>query len=149
MSLCPLEQWHSVFSGSPQEMHSSSSRQGKESVQVFPVLCHFVALFHSSAPSPFIAWFWISWSFIHRVMHRSTCSSIHPSANNLPYLSLGCVLLQQHLIKRHVMVRRHQSCPKALHSYRSWCSNQQISERCTDSGGPSPLLLPSSEPRPC
>lgn len=89
----------------------------------------FVALFHSSAPSPSLLGFEIHDNFsIQFYLDPLFLSSIQPSIHSANNLSLGCVLSQQHLIKRHIMVRRYQSCPKALHSYRSWCSNRQISE---------------------
>ncbi|KAF0027650.1 hypothetical protein F2P81_020391 [Scophthalmus maximus] len=58
-------------SGGRQEMHSSS-RQGRESVQVFPVFCRFVILFYP-LPCPSVPY---SMSYIYPVMHRSICPSI-------------------------------------------------------------------------
>lgn len=94
----------------------------------FQCFTSFVALFHSSAPLPFTAWFWVSWLFIHPVEHQSTCPSIHP-ANDPLLLSLGCVLSQQHLIKRHVMVRRHQSWKTRSNSAITACGRMYVCVR--------------------
>lgn len=107
MSLCPSEQWHSVFSGGPHEMHSSSSRQGRGSVQRFPVFCHFVALFPLICSLPRHCSI-LNFTIIYTSSYASIHSSFRP-ANNPLLLSRWCVLSQQHLIQRHVMVRRHQS----------------------------------------
>ena len=108
MSLCPSKQ--SVFPGGPQGMHSSSSssRQGRESVQVFPVFYRLVSVICSLALTAWSFEFYVRFS-IQLCLDPSVLPSIQPS-NNSPRLSPGCVLSQQHLIRRHVMVRRHQSC---------------------------------------
>lgn len=132
-------------------MHSSSSssRQGRE-YECSSVFRSFATL------SPCSTRLLARPSLLHLEIHVPIRLSIHlsidplfPSANN-PVLGLLGILSQQHLIERHVMVRKHQSCPKALYSYRSWCSSQQISERCTDSGGGCSPPRPGSSscPRP-
>lgn len=109
MSLCPSDQWHSVFSDGPEEMHSSSnssSWQGRASVQVFPVFwprCCLVPLISSLARHCSI----LKFTTVYPVMRQSTCVIM---SDNVLLLSVCvCVLSQQHLIKRHGVVRRNQS----------------------------------------
>ncbi len=104
---------------------AAAADRAESMFKCFQCFASFVAFFHSSAPLPFTAWFWISWPFIHAVMHQSTCPSIRP-ANDPLLLSLGCVLSQQHLIKRHVMVRRHQSWKTRSNSVISACGRMYV-----------------------
>lgn len=75
MSLCLSDQWHSVFLDGPQEMHSSSnssSLQGRESVQVFPVFwprCCLVPLISSLACHCSILKFTIVYPFSYVSVH--------------------------------------------------------------------------------
>lgn len=79
--------------------------------RVFKCFQCFIALFQSSAPSPSLLDN-LNFMFISPSSYASIHRSFHQSILIITlFVSLwGCVLSQQHLIRRHVMVRRHQSC---------------------------------------